>query len=574
MIGVILKTVDAYVSFLSFRKQWYVPTKFILDARDIDSSIDYVVSDMPLSVDSPNLIIYGKDITRFEELSNYVDVSRSIPFGTQHIIEVNRLQAVLPDTINLDSAYEELCKDFADVMYDSRDIPGLDFPTDGLNTEEIERKKAETIASVLAQRAQEKRDKEEALRLEQERIKREEEERIKEEERIRAEKKAEEERLEAERKAEIARIEAEKREAELKAAKEEAEQLAIEMAHRNSLAEIQRQAEESKLRAELEVKRKELEEAERLKKLKEEQKILDLKKQAIENDSISDINANNNIIDNLINTKLIAPRINTALFNNTPKSGGLRIGRKSTNRRSATYIFAGAKKNCGSSTIAYNFAHSLAKINSNVLLIDLDFVDNDLTEWFNTGKLIDCGIDVPFKGMPFDKYLKDIDNYVTKISLGNRRLSFLNCRKIVEYSADNRSVLSSFDYMSLIKALSTRYTTIVVDIGCIAPIEKYQERILSSNDCKKFVCYGAGSTSDINESLRNVYYIKSDYDAVLSKAPNNINRITIEKAIKKPIVGVIYNSSRFYAGCNLLYEEDESNIKSAWSKFINAGGTL
>ena len=47
IVGVILKTVEAYSAFMQFRKEWYMPTKFILDARDIDSTLDYVVTDVP-----------------------------------------------------------------------------------------------------------------------------------------------------------------------------------------------------------------------------------------------------------------------------------------------------------------------------------------------------------------------------------------------------------------------------------------------------------------------------------------------------------------------------------------------
>lgn len=562
MIGVILKTVDAYVSFLAFRKQWYVPTKFILDSRDIDSTVDYVISDIPLSIESSNILIYGKDIFSFEELSNYVDVTRAIPVGKQYVVDTQRLKEVLPNTIDLNSVYDSLCKEFADLMFDSRDIPGLDFSQDGLTLNEIERKKAETIAKVLAQRAQEKLDKEEALRLEQERLKREEEER-----------RLEEERKEAERKAEQERIENEKREAELKAAKEEAERIALELAHKNNLEEIKRKSEEQRLKLEVEAKRKALEEQEKLAKLKEEEKLLERKQQAIEQGFVGDI-IENIVDDTKSKIKLSTPRINPNYFNTKQKSGGLKIGRKSTNRKSAIYVFAGALKNCGSSTIAYNFAYSLAKINSNVLLIDLDFVDNDLTEWFKTSDIEDCGIDVPFKGINFEVYLSEFENYVNKINIGSRRLSFLNCRKLVSYTPENRVVLSNFNYMRLLKALSTKYTTIVVDIGCLAPIANYQSIIMMENDCKKFVCYGSSNTSEINESSRNVYRVKSNFEVVLSKAPININRISIEKALNKPISGVVYNSPRFYPGCNLLYEDDENPLKSAWSKFINRGGTL
>lgn len=547
-VGVILKTVEAYAAFLTFRKQWYVPTKFILDSRDIDPSLGLIVSDVPLDISSPKLLVYGKDIHTFEELSEYVDITRAIPFGTIHVIDTERLRAALPEVRISDTFYQELEEEFADLLYDSRDMEGLDIPTEGLNADEIERVKAEKIAAILAQRAEEKRKKEEAARLE--------EQRLREEETAR---KAEEERQENLRKQE-----------ELRIAKEEAEKAAKEAQHQAEIDAIRRAAEQEQQRIQLEAQKAAMEDQEEQLRLKAERELIEARKKAMETGQISLGALSGLNINAILNQKLTPPMI---IGYNQPTGGGiggLRIGRRAV-KKSAIYVIAGAQKNCGSSTVAYNFAYSLAKANPNTLLIDLDFVDNDLSQWFKVDKLFDCSIDVPFRGIPFDQYMNNLENSIVKLSLGKRRLSFINCSNIKNYNTENRRTLRDYNYIDLLRALSTRFDNIVVDIGCLSQVENYQKLLLASSETKNLVCYGASSTADINESIHNVYNVTGYYDAILSKAPRNINRIVIEKAIRRPIAGIVVNSSKYYAGCNYLYEEDE-DLRIQWFDLMRVGG--
>ena len=561
-IGVILKTVEAYAAFLTFRKQWYVPTRFILDSRDIDESLELVISDVPLSITSPKLLIYGQDIHSFEELSNHVDVTRAIPFGAMHVVDTEKLKAVLPEVSIEDSFYDSLESEFTDLLYDSRDMEGLDIPTEGLSTEEVERVKAEKIAAILAQRAEEKRQKEEAARLEQERLAREEAERKAEEERIAAEKKAEQERLEAERKAE-----------ELRAAKEKAEREAAEAKHQMELDAIRIAAEQEQQRIALEAQRVAMATQEEQLKLQAERNLIEARQKAMASGQISLGTLSSLNVSAMLNQQLSQPMI---VGYNVPQptiGGGIRIGGRKTAKTSRVFVIAGAQKNCGSSTIAYNFAYSLAKANPNTLLIDLDFIDNDLSKWFQVDKLYDCSIDVPFRGIPFDQYMSNLENSVVKVSLGKRRLSFINCNDINNYTPENRAILRNYNYTDLLNALATRFDNIVVDIGCLSQVEPYQRTLLMSTQCKSVVCYGASSTADINESIQNVYTITGTYSAILAKAPRNINRIVIERTIRRPLLGVVLASSQYYAGCNLLYEDDPE-LQEQWLNLVRIEGAL
>ncbi len=546
-IGVILKTVEAYASFLAFRKQWYVPTKFIIDSRDIDPSLELIISDTSLNIQSPRLLVYGKDIHSFEELGEYVEVTQAIPFGTAHVIDTRRLQAALPEVKISDDFYQELEEEFAEILYDSRDMEGLDIPTEGLDADEIERIKSEKIAAILAQRAEEKRQKEEALRLEQERLAREEAER----------KAAEEEALRKQR------------EEELKAAKEKAEREAAEAQHQLELEAIRRQSEKEQKQRELEAKKAKMAEQEEALALKAQEELIEARQKALDSGQISLGTLSSVNLHAILNQKLTAPMI-IGYSSGVSASGGLKIGRRSV-KKSMIYVIAGAQKNCGSSTVAYNFAYSLAKANPNTLLIDLDFVDNDLSTWFQVDKLYDCSIDVPFRGISFEQYMSNLENSVVKVSLGKRRLSFINCNKLNNYIPESRSVLRNYNYIELLKALSTRFDNIVVDIGCLSQPENYQKQLLTCPECKPLVCYGASSTADINESIHNVYNVTGYYSAILSKAPRNINRIVIEKTIRRPIAGIVVNSSKYYTGSLGLYEEDEE-LRDYWRDLMRIGG--
>lgn len=564
MIGVILKTVEAYVTFLQFRKEWYVDTKLILDVRDIDDNLEYIVSDMPLGVQSKNLLIYGKDIKRFEELANYVDVSRAKPFGANFVVDSDKLRDALPVIELEDDFFNDLYAEFSDIMYDSRDMPGLDFQTDGLTADEIERKKASKIAEILAERAAKKKAEEEAIRLEQERLRKEEEERN-----------AEAQRLEEERKAEEERIANEKREAELKAAKEEAERLLLEANHQAELTRIQAEAEEKARLAKLEAEKIALEEKERNLQLEAQERLIAERAKALESGklSIGSLSATN--LSALLNQSFSVPNIQGYSLPQSNNKGGLRIGRKTSKQapQQRVYIVAGAMKDCGSSTLAYNLAYSVAKKAPRTLLIDLDFIDNDLTHWLEAENIPDCGVDMIFRGMPFDKYISTIENSTVKVSLHKRVLSFIGCNKLINYTADNKTILRNFDYINLLAALQTKFDSIIVDIGCIAQPEVYQTKLLSRIDTKNIVCYGASCTADINESIQNVYNVSGLHNAVLAKAPPNINRLQIEKFIRRPIMGVVVKSDRYYPGCNYLYEEDEDmTLRRYWEELLSVGG--
>lgn len=547
MIGVILKSIEAYTAFLAFRKQWYVPTQFIIDTRDIDNSLELIISDVPVEVKSPKLLIFGKDIHSFEDLGEYVTVTRALPFGAVHAVDIESLKGALPEVEFSDTFYQELESEFEDILFDSRDMEGLDIPTEGLTPEEIDRIKAKKISAILAQRAEEKRKQEEALRLEQERLAKEEADR----------KAAEEEALRKQR------------EEELRLAKEEAERKAKEAQHQLELENIKRQYEAEQKQRELEAKKARLAEQEAQLALKKQEELLEARQRALESGQISLGTLNSSNLQAILNQNLTPPMI-IGYDQEVSRTNGLKIGRRAV-KKSTIYTIAGAQKDCGSSTIAYNFAYSLAKANPSVLLIDLDFIDNDLSTWFKVDKIYDCSIDVPFRGIPFDEYMNNLENSVVKVSLGKRRLSFLSCNKINDYTPESRLVLRSYDYTYLFKALLTHFDNIVVDIGCLSQPEEYQKKLLESSGCQSIVCYGASSTADINESIHNVYNVSGNYSAILSKAPSNINRIVIEKAIRRPILGIVTNSSSYHPGSLKLYEDDVE-LQKYWNEFLRIGG--
>jgi Mrp family chromosome partitioning ATPase len=560
-IGVILKTIDGFSSFMQFRKNWYVPTRLLVDARDIDSSIDLVVSDMPLSVTSPRVLIFGKDIMNFQELGNYVKVIKAIPIGTEIQIDTNKFRAALPEVTIPETPFEELCSEFTELLYDIREMSGIDVIDDSLTPEEIEYEKAKKIAVILAQRAEEKRQKEEQQRLEAERIKA--EERRKQEE----EQQAERERIEAEK------LEMQRRfEEESARAREEAERQRLEVIHQAELESIKAEAEREKQRIQIELQKKELEAQQEVLKLKQEQDLIKYKQEAMASGTVSFSDTPSSYSNNL-KINLTPPRI-VGFEQSNNHSSGLKIGGRKTAaniKRNRVFVVSGAVKDAGSSTTAYNLAYSLA-CNGKTLLIDLDFVDNDLTKWFNVDKISDCSIDMSFRGIPFNNYLNNLDNTVAKISLGKRRLSFISCNQLNNYTPENRAVLRNYNYVPLIRALASRYDNVVVDIGCLSQVEPYQAAFLNCSEFKTYCCYDATSSSVLNESLQNVYNVGGYYTALLTRASRSINRIMIEKAIRRPIRGVIYNSDRYYAGCNYLYEEDET-LRDCWSDFIRTGGS-
>lgn len=558
MIGVILKTLEAFTAFMTFRKQWFIPTKFLFDVQDIDDTMELIVSDTPLLLASNKILILGKDIMSFQELGNYVSVVRARPIGVNREIDAEKLRMALPD-VSIDTSYfDDVFHCFEDVMYDSSKMEGLDFPTDGLSAEEIEKEKNKRIASILAQRAEEKRQQEEQARLEAERLKAEENARLE------AERKAEEERQEAERKALEAKFEAERREAIALAERQK-----LEAEHKAELDAIKAEAEKNARLLAIEVQKKQLAEQEESLRLKSEEEAISAQLEALNNGRVSYTSGVK------IVSKLIPPVIRGFDGNKPVEGSRLKIGgrRNAVSSTGKVYIVAGAIKGAGSSTVAYNLAHSIARNGNNTLLIDLDFVNNSISNWFNITECYDSTIDVAFNGQPFDKYINNISGSVARVSIGKRIISVIGSNSINRYDSKSRMILNEFNYVPFIKALATRFSNIVVDIGSLSSVEPYQQALLNCLDFKSFVCYGSRNIDEVKESLHNVYNVNGYYTALLCNAASNINRIVIEKTIRRPIRGVIYNSPRYYDGCNYLYEED-AELKGYWSEFLMSGGCL
>ena len=231
-------------------------------------------------------------------------------------------------------------------------------------------------------------------------------------------------------------------------------------------------------------------------------------------------------------------------MSNFSNSGSLRIGRRAT-KRASVYLFAGALDKCGSSTVAYNFAHTLAGTGASTVLVDLDLQGAGLSKLFNTDNVRDCSIDTCMSGQSFSSYMNNIDDHVLKVSIGRRRIPFISCNSINSYSSENKRILKDFDFSKLLMALTSRYDNVVVDIGIISQIDKYQSRLLKNENFKNFVCYSARNQNDLIESAQNVYNVQSSFSMILSNADESVKRVKVEQKFRRPVAGVIPFNGRF-----------------------------
>jgi len=553
VIGVILKSLEAHTAFMTFRKQWYVETRFILDSREIDSDIDYIVSDTLLSVHSERVLIYGKDIKSFDELCNYVKVIPAIPIGKQRIFDENRIKEIMPDAEIDDETYNDLLDSFKELLYDSKEISELQFDVTDMSDEEIEAKKNSRISEVLAQRAleiqrereqrelEEKRNAElQAKKAEQERIEREEQERLKHERLLREAKEAEE-RAKREREQEL-----------IVAEKEKAEAL-----HQKEMLEIKLETE--KIKQQIEQTNKT---AEQLAQHAEQPKPQELVKQVV-----------GEVFTGLLNAIKVPDNYTAKYVSNASQQKNLHIGRKS-NKNSMIYVFGGAQKDCGSSTIAYNFARTLCSQGKSTILVDLDLNDTDLSNLFNKDKIDGCSIDMSLRGIKFSKYIHELDDFVLKSNIGKVRVPFISCNSLYSYSIENRKTLNNYDFSGILMALINNYDNVVVDIGCIASYSKYQEYIMKHNDFTKFICYPSSTTSELNDAIKSVFSIKHTYSVILSKASSKMSRQTVEKKLRKPVIGLIPFDSRFnYDGVNVFNTKEETRLGEEWRNFVKLGSS-
>ena len=485
---------------------------------------------------SVKILVYGVDFTDFSEISDYITLKKAIPFHTHPNLSSKHIKRKFGVTdIVIDIPQE------GDYTYDSSEIEGLGEPLtytdDSSRLKEQQNLIKKHLEKLELERIERERvAKEQQALEEQARVAAEEEEkqlqiRIKQEELERVQKEHEIERLAVEEQLKQAALKAD-HEATLNAAKLKASE---EILAREQVA------------AELEVK----------------QKLIDARAEAIRAGRLSgDIDIVSLLSNDLMTTRFIAPVIPPEYSAQKTQRRSLIIGKANNTPRADIFIVASAVKDSGGTSFVYNLANEKRRYSDSVLVIDLDIINPELTTLLGAESLMDCGIDIPFR-VDIQKYLTYITSYVSTVRCGSREINFINCRSSNLMSAENRDVMMKYDFTGLLQFLGTKYQTIIVDIGNLDAPEVYQKILLATRSFKSIVCYGSTNLQLLNESTRNMHGLQGEWAVILGLAASNINHISIERQLKRRVLGVIPYTDTFYNSIQ-LYESTEDKILQDW----------
>lgn len=528
MIGVQFNNIETYNNFINFREQWYLDTKMVFTKKDIASKVDYVISDMQIPNTNTNMLIFGEDIKRFEELSNYTQLVRSGSIKSDEFMS----QLDLLENLEVDvSIADELVEDF------DNDFKGYQIDTDKFMTPEATAKRLEEQRQQLEKL---KRKREQEILLEQERIKQEEFKRQQEEEERLRKQKEEQERLEREKQAELERQRIEQ------------ERLKAEELHKLELEKIAKEREiaialEQK-RQELELQQKELEAQKELAQIEAQSRNIQL--------------AKSNVITQFDFKEPVIPE---SLLPAKQSTGRLKIGGKKNSLKSNIYIVGSTMADSGGTTVAFNLAYSLKKNAEDVLLIDLDFLSDKIDQVYSLEDSVRYSIDKAFTEDYVD-FIRDIQYNVARIIQKDREISILTSLTYDNLSAQDARLLDNYNFSTMLKSLSMQYKNIVVDIGSMSSAKQYQKLLLLSKEFKKVMVYNGESQTTMNECVNCMSNILGDWNIVLTKASKSINTITVEKTLGKRVLGVLPLFEDYYDDKVLMEKHKNAKLASNWSE--------
>lgn len=532
MIGLRISNIETFNNFVNFREKWYVDTKMVFTKKDIANKVDYVISDMEIPDTYTKSLVFGKDLQNFEELGSYTQLVRSGEIKDDKFIS----QLSLLENLDIDvDIADELIEDI------ESDFEGYSLDTEKFLTPEVMSRRLEKQREEI-EKLKRKRDAEEALekeRLEQERLK------------------AEQERLERERqeKLEQERLERERQE-KLEQERKEQERILAEQKHKLDMERIQREREIQlaleKEKMELALKEQELE-AERLRaEMEAKAKGIELAKTSLINKATFKI-----------------PVIPESLIPQKPKVGRLRIGGKRNTAKSNIFLIGSTIGGVGGTTVAYNLAYSLKRNNpDDVLLIDLDFLASRLNNLLSIEDYNKYSISNAFTNEYID-FVQNIQYSVSHKILGDdREVSILTSINYNELSPQDIKIVDSYDFTKLLQSLTTKFKTIIVDIGNLSTPKEYQKILLSNKDFKSVLIYDGTSDSSIKSCINTTQRLLGDWRMILTKVPRGLNRITVEKETHIQVLGTIPSIENYCDAVSLLEKDRNSNVVNSWSEIL------
>lgn len=548
VVGLILRTTEANLDFMKFRKSWHFNARLIIDTQDIQDDISLIVTDIPLSIKSKKILIYGIDIKTFDDIVNYVNVTKAIPFGSSVAIDVERLRSTMPDVIiDMEDICMELFPEFYNIISSSYSAKESFIDTTGLSNEEIQTKTNNKLAMILAERAKQATEAKRQQELQKQKAQEEELAKYKKELALQQEA-LRKEQEEAEHKKELLRLEL-----ELQSVRK---QNAIEM-------------EAMRKKAELEQQQKEIQIAENARNKERE---LALEKQSIEEEieMYKVMQTKEYFFSDKLRKLNVPVEAYEDFVESNNRHGGLKLGRKTVRKRRVT-VFAGARSGCGTTTIAYNYARQKAT-ESTTVLVDLDFNTPGLSGLFSIKP--EKFIDMPMREISIGSYLNSLKSYVQRISVGNKSINVIGCSDFTYYSKENINILRSTDFTQLLMALTEVFDNVIVDIGTINNSLPYQSKILSNTLFKQNVVYGASNVTDLNESFRNSSGIVAKYNVILASANARTNKARIEQTIARSVPLVVYHDNTVSNDSIIIFNNTTNiNLKTEWDKFVKRGDT-
>lgn len=348
-------------------------------------------------------------------------------------------------------------------------------------------------------------------------------------------------------------------------AKEEAERLAIEAKEeaeklsRLKIEEENNKVEELRIKNDLEKRRINIDREIAIEKLKLEEKVINQKK---ENElMLAKTQQQNKLLAMqrahetelaMINARILTgseimpeeyplhiPNLDDVRLPTSNSVREIRVGKRRELSQKTYTVYAVASAVSGSfgSTIAYNLARSLVNIHKcKVLLIDMDVKRADLSFKFKLNKSINKVF-----SLPFCDYLNTFDDNIANISIGDVCVGALGCKPYSSLNTNYKKFIVNYDYQKLLHVYGREFNFIVLDLGTLENMQKYQYTLLQSDLTRGLICINANNKSSLAASLGIASYFDARQSTIITNYSKNFNIEKLSIKLCKPLAGTIPN---------------------------------
>ncbi len=253
------------------------------------------------------------------------------------------------------------------------------------------------------------------------------------------------------------------------------------------------------------------------------------------------------------------------------QSRQLRGVNQSKSSRRKVILVGGAGYDSFSTTVAINLAYDYRRYyNKNVLLIDLDCVSGGATHTLKLSDRTQCSIASLFT-QDFKFYCNKLANFVATVNVGGVSLDVVTACFLDFISPVDRELIENYSnfssvFMNILE--STKYETIVVDMGSIDRLTAMQSSLLKNGCFLSLVCVNSESRQVLSSQAQTLGEVPGDYNILFTKSPSVLNTARLSQQLGRNVLGQVSDYPSPNVDLPLYSNMVNSPVQKEWFEIL------